>query len=152
MHTLWRGDVLIGRIHPEFPSDNEHAVFGMLDPSTAFVPQALSQHTMTGLPGKLVFEHTDEPSAPSVGAVHHMSSTPPRPLAEAVRDSVPAERQLVLRDATNAPLATHTIAIMAKPRAGASTQRLCDDAGVAYSGWCVLAGLADPGDDAIRRR
>ena len=92
MYSLWRGDVFLGRIHPELPSDKDNAVFGMLDPAAAFLPgQALSQHVMEGWPGTPVFEHVD--GAVSVGnstRQQQVSYEEPRLLTEATHDSDPS--------------------------------------------------------------
>ena len=146
MYSLWRGDVLLGRINPELPDDTANALFGMLDPAADFLPgQAMHQHTMLNWPGTPVFHHVDPPAAAGSSAHRQVASDGPRPLAEAIRDSVPADRQLTLRDAADAPVATRTIAIMAMSRGSQSLQQLCHDAGVPFSGWCVVATLAASG-------
>ena len=151
MYSLWHGNVLLGQINPELPGDTTDAVFGVLDPSAGFLPgQAMSQHTMLEWPGKPVFHHIDDRPAADTGGEHRqVASDGPRMLTELIRDSVPIDRQLSLRDASNAHVATQTIAIMAMPLAGRSIQQMCDDARVAFSGWCVVAALATPARDAL---
>lgn len=148
MFSLWRGDVLLGRIHPELPGDGDDALFGMLDPSAAFLPgEAVLQTTMLDWPGAPVFQHVGSPATTGATAPQRMSDRA-RPLSEALRDSVPIKDQLSLRDATNAEVATRTIAIQAMPSAGRSIQQRCQEVGVNFSGWCVIVGLANPARDA----
>ena len=151
MYSLWRGNALLGQIDPQLPGETADAVFGILDPSADFLPgQAMSQHTMLDWPGTPVFQHiNDRPAADTGGDHRQFASDGPRTLNEAIRDSVPIDRQLSLRDASNTNVATQAIAVMAMPRAGRRIQHMCDDARVTFSGWCVVAALATPARDAL---
>lgn len=149
MYSLWRGNELIGHINPELPHDEASVVFGVLQPSAAFIPgQAIMQHTLTGVPGAPVFQHTTVLTGIETNTSdRQVSSSAARPLSELLRDSVPIHSQLLLKNSDDRVVGTRTISIMAMPRGGQSIQQLCKDSGVDFSGWCVVAAMWNGEDD-----
>lgn len=145
MHSLWRGNTLLGQLNPQLPGEGD-GLFGMLDPTPNSMPvQAVSQHSMVDFPGTPVFQHlhADLPDSSSTSQ-RNTASDGPRTLDALMRESVPLADQLSIRDGTNAVVATRSVTIMPMPRAGRSIQQACQDAGVAFSGWVVIIALADP--------
>ena len=150
MYSLWRGEVMLGRITPELPSDNVSAIAGVLQPTASFTPEmALVQHTMDALPGAPVWQHP-VPLTEASGAAEGAFEVGARILSEAELRGVTAEQMLELRDETGQPVPTDLITVMEMHVGNVSgVHQLCAAASVPFSGWYLVAGLAGSSRHAL---
>jgi hypothetical protein len=152
MYSLWRADIMLGRISPELPHDSPSTVIGILQPTDAFPDLTLTQRTMDDLPGSPVWQshdpitHCESSKEPG----NNWESVGPRILSEAELRGVRAEQRLQLRDEDGEAIPTSSITVM-EMRIGkqAGVDALCAAAGVTFSGWYVTANLSGAVDAAI---
>lgn len=148
--SLWRGSVLLGRLRPELPAERPDTYVAVLQPADAFTPaDAVHQAVWPGVPGAPVWQMPLPPRVRSAderrdsSRMEMRASVGPRvtSLAE-LQAAVPPEARLWLGDDSGDEVSTTMIDVTPMPRVGRDVARLCAEAGVPFSGWCVTAKLA----------
>jgi hypothetical protein len=145
MYSLWRADIRLGTITAELPHDYPDVISGILQPTMAFSPEnGIMQHTMRLIPGAPVWQHAI-PVHESQGDSQAMSErVGGHAMSAAELAGVPPDEQLRVRDAAGRELSCDSITIM--PMAIGPRQNmndLCAAAGVAFTGWLVIARTAN---------